>query len=102
MMQINLLTETIDALAAAGRTPDDVRWVQDGVGSYEWPAFVEVAKSVEYSNGFGGAEIISDLKICGDGWWLERGEYDGSEWWEFKTMPHRLLAGRALPTVMEL
>jgi hypothetical protein len=25
-----------------------------------------------------------DLIIVGDNWWLERKEYDGSEWFEFK------------------
>lgn len=25
--------------------------------------------------------------LVGDGWWIERAEYDGSEWWEFKTIP---------------
>ena len=28
-----------------------------------------------------------DLLIVGKDFWLERVEYDGSEWWEFKTMP---------------
>ena len=23
----------------------------------------------------------------GSDWWLERGEYDGSEWWEFRREP---------------
>lgn len=25
--------------------------------------------------------------MAGDDWWLERAEYDGSEWWKFKTLP---------------
>ena len=29
----------------------------------------------------------TDLVLVGDGWWIERCEYDGSEWWEFKTIP---------------
>lgn len=36
-------------------------------------------------------ETIDMLKDCGktedDVLWLERHEYDGSEWWEYKTMP---------------
>jgi hypothetical protein len=27
------------------------------------------------------------LEIVGDDWWLERHEYDGAEWWEYKTKP---------------
>lgn len=26
----------------------------------------------------------TDLIVCGKNWWLERHEYDGAEWWEFK------------------
>jgi len=40
-----------------------------------------------YNNSFGGQEIAEDLLIVGEDWWMERCEYDGSEWWEFKTMP---------------
>lgn len=29
------------------------------------------------------------LKIVGDNWWLERHEYDGAEWFEFKTLPQK-------------
>ena len=47
---------------------------------------------------FSGARILKVLKktneimqyfrvAVGDNWWLERAEYDGSEWWEFKTIP---------------
>lgn len=27
--------------------------------------------------------------IVGDDWWMERHEYDGSEWWEFKELPKK-------------
>jgi hypothetical protein len=42
---------------------------------------------VNYDDGFGGNEIPLSLVVVGDDWWLERGEYDGSEWWEFKRLP---------------
>jgi len=29
------------------------------------------------------------LTVAGDDWWLERHGYDGSEWWEFKTLPKK-------------
>ena len=38
----------------------------------------------EYSNSFGCVWVPFSLKIVGEDWWLERNEYDGSEWWEFK------------------
>ena len=36
-------------------------------------------------------EIKTNLKILDDNQWLEREEYDGEEWWEFKTLPTRQL-----------
>lgn len=38
---------------------------------------------VDYSDGFGGQELFGKVFFT-DGSWLERGEYDGSEWWEYK------------------
>lgn len=49
--------------------------------------FLTIAKEIYYESGFGLCYINLTLKIAGDNWWLERHEYDGSEWWEFKTMP---------------
>ena len=40
----------------------------------------------EYDNGFGGQEIYG-VVIYDDKSWSERGEYDGSEWWEYKSLP---------------
>lgn len=41
---------------------------------------------VEYNNGFGGQNLEGVVWLA-DGTWLERGEYDGSEWWERKILP---------------
>lgn len=35
----------------------------------------------------GAQHVATDLVLVGDDWWIERCEYDGSEWWEFKTIP---------------
>lgn len=40
----------------------------------------------EYDNGFGGQELFGYIWYK-DGTWSERGEYDGSEWWEHKERP---------------
>ena len=82
----NLLNETLDFLTDNGKSPTDVAWVQWEEFYCSWVEFVNAA-AFEYDSGFGGAEIQTSLKIVGADWWLERGEYDGSEWWEFKTMP---------------
>lgn len=40
----------------------------------------------EYDNGYGGQELFGNIWYT-DGTWSERGEYDGSEWWEHKVCP---------------
>lgn len=86
----NLLTETIDALKEAGKTSTMVRWVgsRDGEYAISWKEFAKIADA-EYYEGYGSQEIPYDLVVVGSGWWLERHEYDGSEWWEFKSTPKR-------------
>lgn len=85
---MNLLTETVEKLQKNGKVPGDVLWVGtlDGTESSQWDAFALLA-NIEYDEGFGGNEIRMSLTVVGDGWWLERHEYDGSEWWEFKSLP---------------
>ena len=83
---INLLEETLKALSSNGKTPEDVLWVGDHYYKTTWDDFASIA-NFTYDNGYGGNEIEDSLCIVGDNWWLERGEYDGSEWWDFKTLP---------------
>lgn len=40
----------------------------------------------EYDAGYGSQELEGTVWF-NDGTWLERGEYDGSEWWEHKKLP---------------
>jgi hypothetical protein len=40
----------------------------------------------EYDHSFGGQRLFGLIWFT-DGSWMERGEYDGSEWWEYKKMP---------------
>lgn len=88
---MNLLSETKKVLSDNGKTPKDVRWVGTRHIAATWGNFAQVA-NVEYSAGFGAPQVAQDLIIVGDGWWMERHEYDGSEWWEFKEMPDMPLA----------
>lgn len=85
---MNLLQETLDALKENGKTPADVRWVgRESINAKcSWDEFVKQA-NFEYNNGYGWPEIPKDLVVVGDDWWIERAEYDGAEWWEFKTLP---------------
>lgn len=85
----NLWEETIETLKNYSLTWDDVDAVILENDDVVIPKvnFEEVARKTNYDNGFGCAEIRSDLVIVGWNWWLERAEYDGSEWWELKIKP---------------
>lgn len=84
----NLWEETIRVLKNYSIEWDEVDAViLDGDCVITKENFEEVARNTNYDSGFGCAEILSNLKIIGWNWWLERGEYDGAEWWVLKTMP---------------
>mgnify|MGYP000630626643 CR=1 FL=1 len=40
----------------------------------------------EYDSGYGGQNLFGTIWYE-DGTWSERGEYDGSEWWEHRERP---------------
>lgn len=40
----------------------------------------------EYDRGYGLQELYGTVWLE-DGMWMERGEYDGSEWWEVRERP---------------
>ena len=51
----------------------------------EYSVFIE-SLNFEYDDGFGCQEITGVI-LYTNGTWSERGEYDGSEWWEYKKCP---------------
>ena len=85
---MNFLKETIQFLASNDLTPEDVCWVSDGDNWCDWSTFKANA-DFGYDDGFGCQQINFALKVVGKDWWLERHEYDGSEWWEFKKLPEK-------------
>lgn len=101
MTYVSLLAETIKAIESTDYTIGDVQWVgsKDGEFAITWEQFATIA-NVEYDNGYGGAEIAHDLVIVGDSWWLERHEYDGSEWWEYKMLPQQQLHVKSIHKVI--
>lgn len=42
----------------------------------------------DYDDGYGGQELHGYIWYA-DGTWSDRGEYDGSEWWQHQTRPER-------------
>lgn len=86
-----LIEETVKGLEELDKTPAMVEWVgsRDGQYAMAWEEFVKQFADLDYDDGFGRQEIANDLVVVGENWWLERHEYDGSEWWEFKELPVR-------------
>lgn len=82
----NLLKETIEKLSDNGISQEDVRWIGNERFWSTWENFKEISNE-DYDNGFGAAHVAQDLVIVGDDWWMTRGEYDGSEWWDFHRKP---------------
>ena len=99
---INLLEETLEKLKDNDKSPEDVKWVGTYQQYFSWEEFEDIARHEIYNDGYGAQEVAYDLMIVGEGFWLERCEYDGSEWWEFKSsikkpsvhkVPNRLTGG---------
>lgn len=84
-MMSNLLSETKKAIKGSGHKPGDIIFIgsTDSGHSCTWEEFEKLA-DFEYDNGYGGQEVAEDLRIVfSDGSSMWRGEYDGSEWWEY-------------------
>lgn len=75
----NLLKQTIRDLAEHGKTLDDILWVGTNEVEIPLPVFKSLANK-EYDSGYGSPAVATDLLVCGNGWYMERHEYDGAEW----------------------
>lgn len=81
----NLLTETREAIHNSGHSTQDIIFIGAEQSGYSctWDQFVELADR-QYDSGYGGQEVARDLIIVfSDKTKMWRGEYDGSEWWEY-------------------
>lgn len=86
----HLLQETVEAIGRSGRTIEDVSWVGtlDGKFRSTWDEFADVTYNVTYNDGYGAPEVATDLIVMfNDGNYMSRGEYVGSEWWEWTLAP---------------
>lgn len=88
-MSENFLQETVQCIVKNGHTTDEVLWVGSDDGEYaiSWADFVKIADFEYDPDNHRGLEVVADLVVVGDGWWMERDQYDGTEWWSFKTIP---------------
>ncbi len=94
---MNLYKETKEKLEEIGFTWESVKYIS--VLDTDYPRkdsklykikvddFIHFAEHFDYDDGYGGAEVNTSLRIVFyGGSFLERGEYDGSEWWEYKKL----------------
>ena len=91
---VNLKNSTLNILKRHNKLPSDIKWV--GCVSFKIPIeeFWKLADA-----GYGGVEVAEDLIIVGESWWLERHEYDDSEWWEYKELPQEPKKILSVPTL---
>ena len=84
---MNLLKETKDILELNGKNIFDIEWF--GTSEHSYDCDLQQLINIEYDDGYGCAEIPDNFILVGVDFWLERHEYDGSEWWEYKSMPEK-------------
>jgi hypothetical protein len=56
-----------------------------GYTEEQYNSFIE-SLDFNYDSGYGGQELFGTVWFK-DGTWADRGEYDGSEWWEHHECP---------------
>jgi hypothetical protein len=57
-----------------------------GYNETEWEEFLD-ALDFEYDGGYGGQELFGIVWFSASDKWMEREEYDGSEWWRIMGRP---------------
>ena len=83
---INLYEEIVEKLEFHNKTINDILWIGTSKNKVNKEIFLEESKKLKYDNGYGISVINEDLIIAGNGWYLTRWEYDGSEGFEYITL----------------
>lgn len=65
---------TLDCILSVGYTIED------------WEIFLKKI-DLDYNDGYGGQHLFGTIWYTDGLTWSERGEYDGSEWWEHLELP---------------
>lgn len=95
----NLKEETLKVLNKEGYSMSDIAWAAIEYRNIKPKRFVLPPNTNEetkisfidtlnflYNDGF-GCQLVYGNIVLKDNSWLERAEYDGSEWWAYKTAP---------------
>lgn len=88
-MRINFFYEIVEALKEHDKSINDIQWIGSDIAIFDTESFLNWSKNFDYDNGYGGNVIPLDIVVVGTDWWLERAEYDGYEWWEYKKQPDK-------------
>lgn len=88
MGYINALAEIAAALAENKKALTNIDYLHIYIKEVEVTAVEELEKlsKIDYDSGYGQQNLYGAI-VFKDKSWLERGEYDGAEWWEYKTVP---------------
>ena len=84
----NLFDETVKILKIHSKTIADIEYIGSPETKINTNKALQLMKKTNYYNSFGRQEVAQNLMIKGDGFIMTRGEYDGSEWWDY--MPSEL------------
>ena len=90
-MTINAKEEFLDhikgmgVLAARITTKQDQYVLQQGYSKKDYQKFL-TSLNFSYNDGF-GSQFLDGIIWYNDGTWSDRGEYGGSEWWEYRKCP---------------
>lgn len=57
-----------------------------GYNETAWEEFLEQL-DFDYDAGYGGQELFGTVWFSSSNEWMDRGEYDGSEWWRVNCIP---------------
>ena len=60
--------------------------LKEGYTPEEYEEFLN-RMNFDYDSGYGMQEILGTVWLMEEHTWLDRGEYDGSEWWNYNKCP---------------
>ena len=88
MSYVNAREELINFIGECNKIIEDIDYLHIYVKGIEITSIEEINKlsNITYNSGYGTQELYGAV-VFKDKSWLERGEYDGSEWWKYKTVP---------------
>lgn len=90
----NLQRQTLDSIVRAGKRVEDIAYCNITMGaiSYEQEELLkgkvfDIDKlDFMYDDGY-GSQLVHGFIVFNDKTWLERSEYDGAEWWDYRKCP---------------